>query len=138
MTDAPIRPIEIHGYAIISDDDKIADADGLIPVSLRNEKDWDLYQRAQAHSALVVFARRSHELEPNVRGDLRLVLSRGAAGLERRDDGWWWDFSRVNWAEAAERVLPNGGEVAVGAGRSRSICFWRSASPPSTSRAPRA
>jgi len=42
------RPIEIAGYAIVSDDDKIAGPDGLIPASLRNEKDWNYYQRALA------------------------------------------------------------------------------------------
>jgi hypothetical protein len=39
-------PIEINGYAIVSDDDRIAGPDGLIPASLRNEKDWDCFQRA--------------------------------------------------------------------------------------------
>ena len=58
--------LDITGYAIVSDDDKIAGADGLTPASLRNEKDWELYQRAQELANLVVFARRSHELEPNI------------------------------------------------------------------------
>ena len=39
---------DITGYAIVSDDDRIADADGLIAAALRNDKDWELYQRAQA------------------------------------------------------------------------------------------
>ena len=37
--EAKSHPIEIKGYAIVSDDDRIADPDGLIPASLRNEKD---------------------------------------------------------------------------------------------------
>jgi len=53
---------DITGYAIVSDDDRIAGADGLTPPSLRNDKDWELYQRAQELADLVVFARRSHEL----------------------------------------------------------------------------
>ena len=76
--------LDITGYAIVSDDDKIAGADGLTPASLRNEKDWELYQRAQKLANLVVFARRSHELEPNIHKSLRLVVSREAAGLEQR------------------------------------------------------
>ena len=32
--------LDITGYAIVSDDDKIAGADGLTPASLRNPKDW--------------------------------------------------------------------------------------------------
>ena len=109
--------LDITGYAIVSDDDKIAGADGMTPVSLRNPKDWELYQRAQELADLVVFARRSHELEPNTHRRPRLVVSREAAGLEQRPDGWWWDPRRTTWEEAAARVLPTGGRVAVGGGQ---------------------
>ena len=109
--------LDVTGYAIVSDDDKIAGADGLTPTSLRNEKDWELYQRAQEVANLVVFARRSHELEPNVHRNVRLVVSREAPGLERRPDGWWWDPRRVTWEDVAAKILPKGGVVAVGGGR---------------------
>ena len=109
--------LDITGYAIVSDDDKIAGADGLTPASLRNPKDWELYQRAQELASFVVFARRSHELEPNVHKTSRLVVSRDAAGLEQRPDGWWWDPRRTTWEEVAARVLPAGGRVAVGGGQ---------------------
>jgi hypothetical protein len=110
--------LDITGYAIVSDDDKIAGADGLTPASLRNEKDWELYQRAQELANVVVFARRSHELEPNIHGSLRLVVSReAAAGLEQRPDSWWWDPRRTTWEEVAARLLPKGGLVAVGGGQ---------------------
>ena len=109
--------LDITGYAIVSDDDKIAGADGLTPTSLRNEKDWALYQRAQEVASVVVFARRSHELEPNVHGSVRLVVSREAAGLEHRPDGWWWDPRQTTWEEVAARLLPTGGVVAVGGGQ---------------------
>jgi hypothetical protein len=109
--------LDITGYAIVSDDDKITGADGITPVSLRNEKDWELYQRAQELANLVIFARRSHELEPNIHRSLRLVVSREAAGLEQRPDSWWWDPRRIAWEEVATRLMPNGGRVAVGGGQ---------------------
>ena len=109
--------LDITGYAIVSDDDKIAGADGLTPASLRNEKDWELYQRAQELADLVVFARRSHELEPNIHQRLRLVVSREAAGLEQRPDSWWWDPRRVTWEKVAAQLLPTGGLIAVGGGQ---------------------
>jgi hypothetical protein len=109
--------LDITGYAIVSDDDKIAGADGLIPPSLRNEKDWELYQREQELAKLVVFARVSHELEPNIHKTPRLVVSREAAGLEQRPDGWWWDPRQTTWEEVAARLLPSGGTVAVGGGQ---------------------
>ena len=115
--EAKSHPIEINGYAIVSDDDRIAGPDGLIPASLRNEKDWDCFQRALAGSDLVVLGHRSHELAPNVRGDQRLVISRGAAGLEQRANVWWWNPARVSWVEVAKELLPRGGDVAVPGGQ---------------------
>jgi len=109
--------LDITGYAIVSDDDRITAADGLTPGSLRNPKDWELYQLAQEQAALVVFARRSHELEPNVHKTQRLVVSREAPGLEQRADGWWWDPRRMTWENVAAKLLPNGGRVAVGGGQ---------------------
>ena len=111
------RPIEIHGYAIVSDDDRIADAEGLIPPALRNEKDWEQYQRALAQSDLVVFARVSHENEPETHGVPRMVVSRSANGLENRGGIWWWDPALVSWGEAVGEVLPQGGEVAAPGGQ---------------------
>jgi hypothetical protein len=123
--EATIRPVEIDGYAIVSDDDRIAGPDGLIPASLRNEKDWEYYQSALAHSDLIVFGHRSHELEPNVRGDRRLVISSRVAGLEQRADAWWWNPTRTNWAEAAKELLPLGGDVAIPGGQGVFDLFLR-------------
>jgi hypothetical protein len=109
--------IEIHGYAIVSDDNNIADAKGEIPLSLRNDKDWEQYQAALANSDLVVFARVSHENEPNTRGDPRVVVSRDAQRLERREDAWWWNPAEVAWPEVVARILPEGGEVAAPGGQ---------------------
>ncbi len=109
--------LEIRGYAIVSDDDKIAGADGLTPASLRNEKDWEVYQRALDHADLLVWGRRSHELEPNLRSQRRVVVSREADGFEQRADGWWWDPARVGWADVAGRLLPTGGLVAIPGGQ---------------------
>ena len=109
--------LDIRGYAIVSDDDKIAGLDGLTPASLRNEKDWDYYQRALDRADLIVFGRRSHEAEPNVRGHRRLVVSREAAGLERRTDAWWWNPGEMSWPDVAGRLLPSGGLVAAPGGQ---------------------
>jgi hypothetical protein len=113
-----VRPVEVHGYAIISDDNMIAAADGLTPPTLRNEKDWEYYQRALAHSDLIIFGHTSHKAEPNTRGDRRVVISRGSAGLEEQADAWWWNPARVGWSEVATRLLPAGGNVAAPGGQS--------------------
>jgi hypothetical protein len=125
MKTPTVRPIEIHGYALISDDNMIAAADGLTPPTLRNEKDWEYYQNALARSDLIVFGRRSHELEPNHRGDRRVVISRGVAGFARRADAWWWNPETYAWATVVEELLPAGGEVAAPGGQSVFDLFLR-------------
>ena len=109
--------IQIHGYAIVSDDDRIADSAGKTPASLRNEADWAYFQRELDRSDLVALGRLGHEANPNAKSRRRLVLSRGARGLERRSDAWWWNPVQASWREAVEALLPRGGRVAVPGGQ---------------------
>ena len=109
--------LDITGYAIVSDDDKIAAADGMTPVSLRNEKDWELYQRAQERRTSSCSRGAATSSSRISARTLRLVVSREAAGLEQRPDSWWWDPRRTTWEEVAARLLPSGGRVAVGGGQ---------------------
>lgn len=112
-----MRSIEIHGYAIVSDNDRIADASGRTPAVLRNEADWAYFQAELDRSALLVLGRLGHEAHSNPKGRLRMVLSSSSAGLERRSDGWWWNPDAIPWSEAIRAVLPGGGRVAVPGGR---------------------
>jgi len=109
--------VEIHGYAIVSDDDCIADASGQTPAVLRNDADWAYFQAELNKSALTVLGRLGHEANPNPKGRLRMILSSSAPGLERRADGWWWNPERLSWDQAIRTVLPEGGRVAVPGGR---------------------
>lgn len=112
-----MRAIEIHGYAIVSDDDRIADASGAMPDVLRNDADWAYFQRELDLSAATVLGRLGHEANPNLRGRLRIVVSSSSGGLERRADGWWWNPAAVGWDAAIRAALPAGGRVAVPGGR---------------------
>jgi hypothetical protein len=118
MTDTATRPIEIHGYALITDDNMIAAADGSMPAFLHNAKDWEYYQSHLARSDVIVFGRRSHEREPDVRGDVRVVISRSVADFEKRDGAYWWNPERFSWTDVVARLLPEGGEVAAPGGQS--------------------
>ena len=109
--------IEVHGYAIVSRDDRIAGSDGLTPPALRNAADWAYFQRGLDRADLVALGRLGHEANPNPRGRRRLVVSRAARGLEKRDDSWWWNPARLPWTEVGARLLPQGGRVAVPGGR---------------------
>lgn len=109
--------VEIHGYAILSDDDRIAGPDGRTPPSLRNEADRAYFQRELDRADLVALGRLGHEANPNVRDRLRLVLSRSSSGLERRGDAYWWNPDRTPWRAASAALLPGGGRVAVPGGQ---------------------
>jgi dihydrofolate reductase len=107
----------IIGLAIVSDDDCIADAAGAMPAALRNDADWQRFQAELDASAVTVLGRLGHEAHGNARNRLRMVVSSGSPGLERRSDGWWWNPVRVAWPEAIAAVLPAGGRVAVPGGQ---------------------
>ena len=109
--------IEIHGYAIVSRDDRIAGADGQTPDALRNEADWAYFQHGLDQADIVTLGRLGHEANPNPRGRRRLVLSRSTEGLERRPDAWWWNPERLPWTQASATLLPAGGRIAVPGGR---------------------
>ncbi|MEZ0171372.1 hypothetical protein [Microvirga sp. TS319] len=109
--------IETHGYAIVSDNDRIADATGVTPDVLRNDADWAYFQAELNRSDVTVLGRLGHEANPNPRNRTRMIVSSSSQGIERRADGWWWNPQRLSWKEAARMVLPYGGRVAVPGGR---------------------
>jgi hypothetical protein len=120
-----VNGIEIHGFAIISRDDRIADAAGVLPEALRNEADWTYFQAGLDRADWVALGRASHEAAPNVRGRRRLIVSRRARGLETRDDGMWWRPEAVGFDEVAARLLPDGGRLAVPGGQGVFELFLR-------------
>lgn len=109
--------VAIHGYAIVSADDRIAGPDGATPASLRNAADWAYFQAGLDRARLTVLGRLGHEANPNRKGRPRLILSSSVHGLERRGDGWWWNPQALDWDAAIAEILPEGGEVAVPGGR---------------------
>jgi hypothetical protein len=113
----PSTTIEIHGYAIVTDDDRIAGPDGRTPAALRNDADWAYFQDELDKAALTALGRLGHEANPNPRGRRRLVLSHRTRGLETRSDGVWWSPADIAWSIAAPSLLPAGGRVAVPGGQ---------------------
>jgi hypothetical protein len=109
--------VEIHGYAIVSDDDRIADSGGATPAVLRNDADWAYFQAELDRADATVLGRVGHEANPNRKNRLRIVLSTSVDTLERRADGWWWNPAGMPWEQAIDAILPAGGRVAVPGGR---------------------
>ena len=109
--------VDVHGYAIVSRDDRIADASGAMPEGLRNAADWAYFQAELDLCDWVALGRLSHEAAPNPRRRRRLIVSNATRGLEPRADGWWWRPEDVAFAEVAARLLPVGGRLAVPGGQ---------------------
>lgn len=107
----------VHGYAIVSDDDRIADAEGRFPEALKNEADWAYFQASLDASDLTLLGRCSHEASPNVKQRRRMIMSRSVADLEMREDGIWWNPAGLSLERALSAALPEGGQVAVPGGR---------------------
>jgi hypothetical protein len=107
----------IEGHAIVSADDRIADASGQTPAVLRNEADWQRFQAALDRAVVTALGRLAHEANPNHKGRNRMVLSASARGIERRDDAWWWNPAEVDLAEALAVAAPVAGTIAVPGGR---------------------
>lgn len=117
MLEIGLARYAFHGHAIVSADDRIADASGQTPPSLRIAADWELFQAALDRSVVTVLGRLGHAANPNRRGRNRLVLSSHGSGIERRADAWWWNPAQAPLAEALARAAPRGGLVAVPGGR---------------------
>jgi hypothetical protein len=106
----------IEGHALVSGDDRIADAAGNKPPELNHPLDWARFQAELAWAAVIAVGRKSHESDPGRPGRRRLVLSSSARGIERRVDAWWWNPAEATLEEALEAVAPGGGLVAVPGG----------------------
>ena len=120
-----MKQIEIHGYAIISADDRIADVAGIMPQTLHNDADWAYFQAGLDRADWIAIGRASHEATPNPKRRHRLVVSRQVRRLERRADGWWWNPSEVSWPEVVGELLPQGGRIAVPGGQAAFDVFLK-------------
>ena len=54
----------MEGYAIVSADGMIADGNGVIPATIRNDADQRFFQSELDRAAVLVHGRRSHEGGP--------------------------------------------------------------------------
>jgi hypothetical protein len=105
-----------EGHALVSGDDRIANAAGVKPPELNHPLDWARFQAALSQAAVIVVGRKSHESDPGRPGRRRLVMSSSARGVERRADAWWWNPAEAELEEALATVAPGGGLVAIPGG----------------------
>ena len=65
--------LRIEGYVIVSSDGMIADANGVMPDSIKNDADQKFFQSGLDRAAALVHGRHSHEGGPRADRRKRLV-----------------------------------------------------------------
>jgi hypothetical protein len=116
---------DIHGYAIVCNEDCIADSENTLPPALMNDADWQYFQAELDKAAIVVLGRASHEATPNTKQRRRLILSRQVRGLTQKADGWWWNPAHLAWADVADRLALGNQRVGVPGGQVAFDLFLR-------------
>ena len=71
----------IEGYVIVSVEGNIADANGVMPDSIRNAADQHYFQTGLDHAAAIVHGRHSYEDGPHAARRKRLVVTRQIASI---------------------------------------------------------
>lgn len=72
---------QIEGYAIVSADGMLADANRVMPDSLKFEADYQFFEAALDAVDLVVHGRHSQEQQPRAAQRRRLILTQRIAGI---------------------------------------------------------
>ena len=72
---------QIEGYAIVSQDGMLADANRVMPESLKFKADYEFFEAALDAVDLVVHGRHSQEQQPRAGQRRRLILTQRIAGI---------------------------------------------------------
>ena len=109
--------MRIEGYAVVGDDDRIADAAGQMPNALKNDAEWAFFQDGLDAADIVALGRRSHDVTPNPRRRHRLVLTRSVARAEREGDVVFWNPAGASLEAAVGAFSCPVQHIAVAGGR---------------------
>lgn len=129
----------IEGYVIVSADGMLANADHVMPDSLRFEGDKQFFTAALDRADLIVHGRHSGEGQPNSPKRRRIILTRRIASLAADPDNpkaTLWNPSGTSFEQAAEFAGVAAGSVAIIGGpdvfglfMDRYDTFWLSLAP---------
>jgi dihydrofolate reductase len=109
-------PQRIEGYAIVSEDGMLADAQRRIPDALKVEADQVFFHRALDSAAAVVHGRHSSEGGPDEARRPRIVMTRTIAALARdatRPRAVLWNPAGASLEEAWTALAPPDGVLSV-------------------------
>jgi dihydrofolate reductase len=134
-----VPTFRIEGYVIVSADGMLANADHVMPDSLRFEGDKQFFTAALDRADLIVHGRHSGEGQPNSPKRRRIILTRRIASLAADPDNpkaTLWNPSGTSFEQAAEFAGVRAGSVAIIGGpdvfglfMDRYDTFWLSLAP---------
>jgi dihydrofolate reductase len=108
--------IQIEGFAIVSEDGMVADANGVMPSGLIIEADQKFLSDGLDRVDFLVHGRHSHEHQPPSGRRHRLIASRTIEAIERSDEhpnALLWNPAGVSLEEAAEMLGISQGKAAI-------------------------
>lgn len=112
-----IRELRIDGYAVVGDDDRIADADGFMPDELKNDAEWQFFQAGLDACDVTVLGRKSHDITPNPKRRRRLVMTRSIADVEVNVACILWNPAGATLDQALQAFDAPINSIAVAGGR---------------------
>ena len=110
--------IYLGGYAVISEDNYIADAAGHMPQALKNQAEWDFFQNQLNQYDVIILGRKSHVLTPNRKGRKRLILTSSISHVHSEGkDTIYWNPESISFADLASNYYPAMKSFAVTGGQ---------------------
>jgi len=94
--------MKIEAYVVVSDDDMLADHNGQLPDTLKNDAEWAFFQAGLDRSDVTILGRRSHEATPNHKHRRRIVMTRSIKqpGVIDQDNSLFWNPAETDLADA--------------------------------------
>ncbi len=106
----------IEGYAIVSSDGMLANAQGVMPPELVFEADQNFFHGALEQADALVHGRHSHERYPPTGHKPRLIATRSITALEHDNENanaWLWNPSGASIEDACAALKIAGGTLGV-------------------------
>ncbi len=110
------RPFRIEGYAIVSADGMIANAEGVMPGALKIEADQRFFHASLDRAGAVAHGRHSQETDARAPQRRRLILTRRIAALTpdpHNAKAVWWNPAGADLEQAWEALGAPRGPLAI-------------------------
>jgi dihydrofolate reductase len=106
----------VEGYAIVSADGMIADRNGEMPDTIRNDADQRYLQASLDRAAVIVHGRHSHEGGPRAAGRRRIIVTRQVAAVapdRTHPNAVQWNPAGARLQQAMAALHVDDGPIAV-------------------------